>query len=125
MVNLWTEIEQWFPCDTVLSSHTGIYPHLDDKDVITCIITLGDVLKGGSTVYYSGLKEKDPHEPDLSVSFGHGRIQIGSFSKVVHGVDEREGNQITLKFCTKFFLLVDMNDKIKEFSHTSDIVHLS
>ena len=87
--------------DTVLSSHGGIYPHLDDKDVITCIITLGEVTKGGATIYYSGLKEKNPLNPVLSVPFEHGRIQIGSFSTVVHGVEQWEGNRITLNFNIK------------------------
>ena len=87
--------------DTVSSNHTGIHPHKDDKDVIFCIITLSAISEGGATVYYKGLKEKQPGDKDISIPFEHGRIQFGSFSKVVHGVDKWVGNKITLNFNIK------------------------
>ena len=37
-------------------TNIGIHPHLDDDDIISCIITLGSPNNGGDTDYYDGLK---------------------------------------------------------------------
>ena len=37
-------------------TNIGIPPHLDDDDIISCIITLGSPNNGGDTDYYDGLK---------------------------------------------------------------------
>ena len=96
--------------DTVSTYGAGIHPHLDDKDVITCIVTLGDVTEGGSTVYYSGLKEKKIGKVQTVVPFQHGRIQIGNYSEVVHGVSKWRGNCITLNFNIKHQIVKHFRD---------------
>ena len=85
--------------------------HVDKEDAVSCVLHLGEVNKGGSTNYYNGLKAGKnvpaSFNGDLvhSVPFEHGRLQIGLYKDVIHGVDSWEGSRITIDFNTKISVL--------------------
>lgn len=87
--------------DTTSINKNGIHPHLDSNDELSCVITLGNVDQGGSTVFYSGLSENKRGKIKQIVPFKHGRIQIGNFSQVVHGVTKWKKHRVTLNFNIK------------------------
>jgi len=75
--------------------------HLDEKDMISCILTLGNPVSGGNTQYYSGLNVKKSKSIIHEVEFEHGQIQISQFNKLVHSVSPWKGNRFTLNFNVK------------------------
>ena len=75
--------------------------HFDERDIISCIFHLGKVNKGGSTSYYSGNSAKEPGERIHQVPFKHGTLQIGFFNKVLHGVDEWDGQRCGIQLNIK------------------------
>ena len=75
--------------------------HKDEKDIISCVVTLGNVSRGGSTLYYNGIDLKSPGEPILDIPFNHGRIQIGCYSQILHEVSKWQGNRVTINFNIK------------------------
>ena len=84
------------------SKEDGEMPlHYDENDVISCVFHLGEVFRGGSTVYYDGVKPKDLGKLILEVPFRHGTLQIGIFKDILHGVrvwnGHRCGIQLNLK----------------------------
>lgn len=87
--------------DTVLTKHNGMNPHVDDKDLLSVVVTLGNVTSGGCTIYYNGTSENNKGKAIAVIPFQHGRIQIGNFSEIVHSVSGWEGNRITLNFNIK------------------------
>ena len=70
--------------------------HFDKQDVISCIVTLGANVSGGPAIYHSGITDKDPKDLVLSIPFEHGRIQIGTFSSVLHGISIWKGARMTV-----------------------------
>ena len=81
-----------------IRKHDGIKNHLDN-DYISCIVNFGKLKKGGSTIYFNGTHpEKNCGKLISEVPFEHGRIQIGYFSEIVHGVTPWDGNRITINF---------------------------
>ena len=89
-------------------------PHLDNDDHINAIVSVGDSnISGGATQYYNGVSKSDKGIPVLSIPFQHGRIQIGRFDSVYHGVDGWSGgrrgtfNFSVKKKLTKHFHLHD------------------
>ena len=94
-----------------LNKSTDMKLHIDKDDAIACILHLGKVSLGGSTNYYDGLKA-GKNVPSCmngklvhSVPFEHGRLQIGMYKDIVHGVDYWEGTRITIDFNTKLSIL--------------------
>lgn len=76
--------------------------HFDKGDICTIINSLGEVSSGGSTMYYDGTSiTKDVGELSHETPFVHGRVQIGTFDKVIHGVSPFEGRRIVLNFNLK------------------------
>ena len=65
--------------------------HFDERDIISCVFHLGKVSNGGSTSYYEGKKPDAPGRLIHQVPFMHGTLQIGFFNKVLHGVDDWDG----------------------------------
>ena len=96
--------------DTESTNHDGMNPHLDDKDLLSVVATLGDVTTGGSTLYFEGTSEKEPGKVIREIPFEHGRIQIGSFSEIVHSVSGWRGNRITLNFNIKHQIVKHFRD---------------
>lgn len=70
--------------------------HKDNGDLITCIITFGDISSGGSTQYFDneGLLM-------MNIPFLHGRVQVGCFDEVNHMVPEWKGERTTFNFNIK------------------------
>ena len=94
-----------------LEKNTDMKVHIDKDDAIACILHLGKVSSGGSTNYFDGLKA-GKNVPSImngklvhSVPFEHGRLQIGMYKDIVHGVDYWEGTRITIDFNTKLSIL--------------------
>ena len=75
--------------------------HFDERDIISCIFHLGKVNSGGSTSYYSGDRPDLPGERIHQVPFRHGTLQIGFFNKVLHGVDEWDGQHCGIQLNIK------------------------
>lgn len=66
--------------------------HVDKYDVITALIHFGNVNEGGSTDYYDGCNRKHG-KLSKSVSFEHGRVQIGFFNEIPHGASHWKGER--------------------------------
>ena len=56
---------------------------------------------GGSTSFYSGEKPDKPGDNIYQVHFKHGTLQIGFFIKVLHGVDDWEGQRCGIQLNIK------------------------
>ena len=85
-------------------SGTGEIPlHKDNDDHINAIVSVGEnKIKGGMTVYYSGINAKDVGEKKQSVHFNHERVQIGYFDDIIHGAEKWDnGNQCVINYCMK------------------------
>lgn len=78
-------------------------PHLDKCDIITCLVTFGTNMIGGSTVYFNEKKPKDANIDNFSleIPFMHGRIQIGTYCTIVHGISNWEGTRMSLSLNMK------------------------
>ena len=75
--------------------------HVDKKDIITGIVHFGEVSQGGLTQYYDGPSENVYGNVCESIPFVHGRIQIGIYNQVPHGVSEWRGRRGTINFNLK------------------------
>ena len=77
--------------------------HKDNDDHINAIVSIGDnKIKGGRTIYYSGVKMKDLGKKERAVHFEHGRVQIGYFDDIIHGAKKwTDGNRCIINFCMK------------------------
>ena len=79
--------------------------HLDKDDLLSCILTLGDVESGGATQYYSGKKIDKNNKLLHQVDFHHGQIQIGRYDEIIHGVQSWIGTRLTINFNIKIPLI--------------------
>ena len=79
--------------------------HFDERDIISCVFHLGKVKSGGFTSYYSGDSAESPGSRIHQVPFKHGTLQIGFFNKVLHGVDEWDGQRCGIQLNIKKDLL--------------------
>ena len=78
-----------------------IPPHVDEQDLISCVLTLGSVdtntqKVNGATVYYSDLGKNKGCFKMKEVEFKHGQIQITTFDKVLHGTNYFEQGRYTI-----------------------------
>lgn len=90
--------------------------HKDAKDLITIIVTLSLVYKGGATVYYTGDSvTKNIGRLSKEVPFVHGRVQIGSYDTVIHGVKPFNGTRVTLNFNLKSNTLTHFQENGDKF----------
>ena len=73
--------------------------HTDNDDLVSAILNLGDeTLTGGSTIFTNGVNTKVTGEVVKTVTFKHGRLQIGNFEHVFHGTTPWKGKRWTLSF---------------------------
>jgi len=79
--------------------------HFDEQDLISCVFHLGNPQKGGATSYYSGNNASEPGPKVHSVPFKHGTLQIGFFNRILHGVDDWEGQRCGIQVNLKMDLL--------------------
>ena len=85
-----------------LNKDDGVMPiHFDERDIISCIFHLGNVKHGGDTSYYKGNDPNKPGRKIYEVPFCHGRLQIGFFCRVLHGVNDWDDQHCGLKFNIK------------------------
>lgn len=85
-----------------VSKKDGEMPiHYDERDIISCVFHLGEVVDGGNTSYYRGQKPDKPGPKIHSVPFKHGTLQIGFFNRVLHGVDSWTGQRCGLQLNIK------------------------
>ena len=88
------------------SRYSKMNVHIDPLDYVTSIVTFGDAnLKGGYTVYYDGMSSKDHGNIQQAIPFQHGRVQIGSYDKIYHGVSSFIGHRFTFVYILKKQLL--------------------
>ena len=78
--------------------------HIDKYDVITALVHFGNVQYGGTTDYFNGNK-KLHGEVVKSVSFKHGRVQVGFFNEIPHGASEWDGERGIFNFNLKLNVL--------------------
>ena len=85
-----------------MNKYDGAMPlHFDERDIISCVLHLGNVSQGGQTCYYNGSKVDEPGKMIHQVDFLHGRLQIGFFNKVLHGVNEWNVQRCGIQLNTK------------------------
>ena len=76
--------------------------HVDGDDYINVVLSIGEnSIIGGETLYFNGYEKKNHGEVIHKVSFVHGRLQVGEFSKVYHGVNNWKGVRGTFNFSIK------------------------
>ena len=99
-------------CDTLFTAIALVgdgkdglnHEHLDDHDVISIFVTLGQDITGGSTLYFdsTSFSKKDPSGSRGSqvhaVAFEHGQYQVGPFEEVVHAGDKWTGPRVVMSF---------------------------
>ena len=85
--------------DSRYSGHCNV--HFDNKDMIACILTIGNPLSGGSTNYFNGLSPSDKGNLICKVPFQHGRLQICLFGEILHSVSNWYGRRVTINFNVK------------------------
>ena len=90
-------------------SNIGIPPHLDEDDIISCIVTLYSPNNGGDTDYYEGLKIKMFGVKQFLVPFKHCQLKIGCYNKIYQGFCSLYANRITLNFNMKKNSLIISN----------------
>ena len=86
---------------TTSNGKDNMETHVDDGDIICSVVHLGNVKKGGSTMYFDLLIKSDNMKETCSIIFEHGRIQIVFFDKVYHCVESFEGQRFSLNFNVK------------------------
>jgi hypothetical protein len=93
-----TMFTQMIVLQTNSKDNSGSIPvHIENDDHVNAILTLGDIaVGGGSTVYYDGTNRKDVGKEYLNIPFEHGRLQIGYFDHVYHGVSCWKGDRVTV-----------------------------
>ena len=64
------------------SSSGFVHIHKDNRDVVSIILSLGNNVKGGDTIYY---KDKSGQHEIARTIFKHGQFQTGPFHDVYHG----------------------------------------
>ena len=72
--------------------------HLNKNDLLSCILTLGELESGGATLYDSGNKIKSNNQLLHEIEFRHGQIQIGRYDEIIHGVQSWVGTRLTINF---------------------------
>ena len=82
-------------------SGSSISPHKDEEDVITALFHVGKPKSGGETLYYAGKNKKQPGKVVHTISFQHGRLQIGFFDDTVHAAAPWEGVRGGINFNLK------------------------
>ena len=76
--------------------------HVDGDDYINVVLSIGDnTTKNGETLYYDGCHKKDHGNVIYKMNFMHGRLQVGEFSKVYHGINNWAGVRGTMNFSIK------------------------
>ena len=89
-----------------LNKKDGQMPlNFDERDIISCVFHLGEVSKGGATMYYNGDTPSDPGELIYSIPFIHGTLQIVFFCQVLHGIEDWEGQRCGIQVNIKRDLL--------------------
>ena len=58
-----------------------IVSRLDEDDIISCIITLGEPRYGGEIMYYNGVTQVTSSDIEIKIPFQQCRLQIGSLIK--------------------------------------------
>ena len=85
-----------------MNKDDGAMPlHFDERDIISRVLHLRNVLQGGQTCYYNGSKVDEPGEIIYQVNFVHSRLQIGFLNKVLHGVNEWNGQRCGIQLNIK------------------------
>ena len=75
--------------------------HFDEKDIVTALFHFGSVQEGGMTEYFDGLSVKNPGNVQKQIPFKNGRLQIGSYSSILHKATAYKGTRGTLNFNLK------------------------
>ena len=75
--------------------------HFDERDIISCVFHLDKVVSGGSTSFYDSNSPINSGTKIHQVKFKYGTLQIGFFNKVLHGVDEWEGQRCGIQLNIK------------------------
>ena len=74
--------------------------HLNEDDIISCIITLGEPCYSGE-IYYNSVTQVTSRDIEIKIHFQHCRLQIGSLNKISHGVSPWVRSRLTLNFNLK------------------------
>lgn len=86
---------------TVVPDGESMNIHVDEDDIFTAVLHIGNVVEGGETNFYDGLSADNPGNIVHKEAFAHGKVQIGYFDKVYHGVSKYKGERYGLNFIMK------------------------
>ena len=93
------------------SSNSGfVHIHKDNRDVVSIILSLGNNVKGGDTIYY---KDKEGMVELARSTFKHGQFQTGPFHDVYHGAQAWTGQR---GICS-FYLNKQILNHCKNYRH--------
>jgi hypothetical protein len=99
-------------CETVFTAMALVgdckdgfnHEHMDENDVISIFVTLGQGITGGRTLYFDGteLDKQDLSgtrgEQIHAVEFVHGQYQVGPFEEVIHSGEQWKGPRGVMSF---------------------------
>ena len=91
--------------------------HFDNKDIIACILTIGNPLSGGSTNYFDGIAPSNKGNLICKIPFQHGRLQICLYGEILHSVSNWFGRRITINFNVKDEIYQFFKNKSKTISY--------
>ena len=100
---------------TTNSRGEAVKPHMDEDDIMTAVLHIGDVTKGGETEYYHGhseVKKQLKHRAHL-IPFKHGKLQLGYFHKVNHGV--RKWSAKESRYALNFIMKKSVYDHFDDY----------
>jgi len=86
---------------TVVPDGESMNIHVDEDDIFTAVLHIGNVVEGGETNFYDGLSADNAGNIVHQEAFAHGKVQIGYFDKVYHGVSKYKGERYGLNFIMK------------------------
>ena len=110
-------------CNSVFTNFTittnpdgkKLQSHLDEDDIMTAVLTLGDDIIGGSTEYYhQHTYQNKPRDAFRAtpVEFKNGQLQIGYFDKVYHSVRSWSGGE---RYALNFIMKKSVYDHFDDY----------
>jgi len=93
------------------TSNSGfVHIHKDNRDVVSIILSLGNNVVGGNTIYY---KDKSGQHEIAHTKFKHGQFQTGPFHDVYHGGQAWTGERGIFSF----YLNKQILNHCKDYRH--------
>ena len=88
---------------TIEKEDECIKAHKDEDDIVTAMLHIGNLLRGGRTRYFDASTDTSESNVSQQVCFLHGRLTVGPFHKVMHDATcpSRVGEKYAFNFIMK------------------------